>query len=237
MKLKFQYGTRTIEFNLDYRRRKTVEISVEPPDVINVIAPDGIKEEDVLEVVKKKANWIVQKLFLLNSVETTPIKREYVNGESFMYFGRNYSLQILIDENIKKPEVRLFRGKFYVTVNKKDDSVIKKAMEEWYRQRTLEKVQERLKYYQNFFSKKPTAIKVKEQKKRWASCTSKDELLFNWRCAMARADAFDYILVHEMCHLYYKNHSKDFWNLLSKVMPDYEKRREWLRKYGVRMDL
>ncbi|WP_337961185.1 M48 metallopeptidase family protein [Caloramator sp. mosi_1] len=62
-------------------------------------------------------------------------------------------------------------------------------------------------------------------------------MLFNWRCAMARADAFDYILVHEMCHLYYKNHSKDFWNLVSKIMPDYEKRREWLRRYGVRMDL
>lgn len=237
MKLKFQYGTRTIEFNLEYRKRKTVEISVEASDVVNVVAPDGMKEDEVLEVVKKKASWIIQKLFLLNSIETTPIKREYVNGESFMYFGRNYSLQILIDENTKKPEVRLYRGKFYVTVNKKDDSIIKNAMEEWYRQKTYQKVQERLKYYQSFFTKRPTAIKVKEQKKRWASCTSKDEILFNWRCAMARADAFDYILVHEMCHLYYKNHSKDFWNLLSKVMPDYEKRREWLREYGVRMDL
>lgn len=237
MKFKFQYGTRTIEFNLEYRKRKTVEISVEAPDIINVVAPDGMKEDEVLDIVKKKASWIIQKLFLLNSVETTPIKREYVNGESFMYFGRNYSLQILIDENAKKPEVRLFRGKFYVTVNKKDDNLIKKAMEEWYRQKTYEKVEERLKYYQSFFTKKPAAIRVKEQKKRWASCTSKDELLFNWRCAMARADAFDYILVHELCHLYHKNHSKDFWNLLSKVMPDYEKRREWLRKYGVRMDL
>jgi predicted metal-dependent hydrolase len=237
MKFKFQYGTRTIEFNLEYRKRKTVEISVEAPDVVNVVAPDVMKEDEILEVVKKKASWIIQKLFLLNSIETTPIKREYVNGESFMYFGRNYSLKILIDENVKKPEVRLCRGKFYVIVNKKDESIIKKALEEWYRQKTYQKIQERLKYYQRFFDKKPTAIKVKEQKKRWGSCTSRDEILFNWRCAMARSDAFDYILVHEMCHLYYKNHSKDFWILLSKVIPDYEKRREWLRKYGVRIDL
>ncbi|HCI29114.1 MAG TPA: SprT family zinc-dependent metalloprotease [Fervidobacterium sp.] len=237
MKLEFQYGTKRIEFNLEYRKRKTVGISIEAPDVVNVAAPDGMKEDDVLETVKKKASWIMQKLFLLNSVETTPVKREYVNGESFMYFGRNYSLQIIVDENVKKPEVRLFRGKFCVTVNKKDDALIKKTMEEWYRRKTYEKVEERLEYYQRFFTKKPNAIKVKEQKKRWASCTSKDELLFNWRCAMARADAFDYILVHEMCHLYHKNHSKDFWNLVAKVMPDYEKRREWLKKYGVRMDL
>lgn len=237
MKLKFQYGTRIIEFDLEYRKRKTVEISVKAPDIVKVKAPFGVKDDDIIEIVKKKADWITKKLFLLNDIENRPIKREYVNGESFMYMGRNYSLEIIIDEKVKKPDVKLLNGRFYVTVKSKDKDVIKKAMEMWYREKTLEKAVERVEYFQRFFNKRPVGIRVKEQKKRWASCTYKDELLFNYRCSMARSDAFDYIVVHEMCHLYHKNHSKDFWNLVASILPDYKNRIDYLKKYGVRMDL
>eukprot|EP00831_Metopus_contortus_P005866 TRINITY_DN12210_c0_g1_i4.p3 TRINITY_DN12210_c0_g1~~TRINITY_DN12210_c0_g1_i4.p3 ORF type:complete len:123 (+),score=27.65 TRINITY_DN12210_c0_g1_i4:169-537(+) len=94
-----------------------------------------------------------------------------------------------------------------------------------------------VKYYQKFFAKEPTDIRIKEQKKRWGSCTSKNELLFNWRCIMAKSNALDYIVVHEMCHMYHKDHSKEFWELVASVLPDFEVRKEWLRNYGVRMDL
>ncbi|MCX7884639.1 MAG: M48 family metallopeptidase [Caloramator sp.] len=237
MKLSFLYGTKNIEFDLEYRRRKTLQITIEAPDKVKVVAPLGMENEEIIRIVKSKADWIVQKLFVLSNIEYRPIKREFVNGESFMYFGRNYSLQIIVDDTVKKIEVKLFQGKFYITTTVKDENLIRKAMEEWYRERTFEKAKERIKYYQKYFNKKPTAVKVKEQKKRWASCTGKDEILFNWRCSMARADAFDYIVVHEMCHLYHKNHSKDFWKLVEFIMPDYENRKEWLKKYGVRMDL
>lgn len=54
---------------------------------------------------------------------------------------------------------------------------------------------------------------------------------------MAKAPALDYIIVHEMCHLTQKDHSKDFWQQLSMIMPDYEVRKEWLKNYGINMDL
>nr|WP_207789036.1 M48 family metallopeptidase [Neobacillus terrae] len=101
----------------------------------------------------------------------------------------------------------------------------------------VQKVTERINYYQHYFKKKPSSIKVKEQQKRWASCTSKDELLFNWRCVMAPSPVLDYIVVHEMCHMLFKNHSQNFWDLLASVLCDYERRKEWLRNFGVRMDI
>ena len=54
---------------------------------------------------------------------------------------------------------------------------------------------------------------------------------------MAPSYVLDYIVVHEMCHMYYKNHSQEFWDMLAAIMSDYERRKEWLKKYGVRMDL
>ena len=129
------------------------------------------------------------------------------------------------------------QGKFVVNTYTKDEDLIKKAMENWYREKTLAKVKERVSYYSSYFNNEVTTVKVKEQKKRWASCTSKNELLFNWRCVMAPVFVLDYIVVHEMCHMEYKNHSKDFWNRVYAVMPDYEVRKSWLKNNGIKMDI
>lgn len=238
MRYSIKYGTKDIEFSVEFSNRKTVSISVEPPNNILVVAPNGTSEEEIKDIVKSRGNWIVQKLFEFRNIEAKRVNREFVNGESFMYLGRNYSLQIHVDKTLKNnSKVKLFRGKFHVYVKEKSDELIKAAMEAWYREKTEEQVRKRIKYYQKFFDIKPSDVKVKEQKKRWASCTSNNELLFNWRCAMAKATALDYIVVHEMCHMYYKNHSQIFWDLLASVMSDYEIRKDWLRDYGIRMDL
>lgn len=235
--MKFQYGTQIIEFEVKYSKRKTIEIGIEPPNVITVVAPDGVSDEVILKNVKAKAKWIVQKLFEINEIEHRRLDKEYVNGESFMYLGRNYSLEIIDDFSVKHPVTKLYQGKFYINTPIRDQIKLKKSMEQWYRLKTLEKVMERIDYYQKFFDDSPANVKVKEQKKRWASCTSKRELLFNWRCAMAPTWVLDYIVVHEMCHMVHMDHSKGFWNLVERIMPDYEKRREWLKNYGIKMNL
>jgi len=235
--VKIEYGTQTIEFEITYRSRKTIEIGVEPPDVVTVVAPEGIADDVLLKHVKAKAKWIVQKLYEMKEIQSQHLDREYVNGEAFMYLGRNYSLRVVHDQVLKQPVTKLYQGKFIITTPIDDQLQLKASMEAWFRQKTLQKVEERIAYYQKYFDVEPTVVKVKEQKKRWASCTSKRELLFNWRCVMAPSFALDYIVVHEMCHMLHMDHSKDFWSLLNRIMPDYEKRREWLKNYGIKMDL
>ena len=237
MELEFEYGSRNITFNLIYRKRKTMSIEVEATGEVTVIAPVGTSTDDVIEKVKSRAGWIVSKQYESKFINDTKIEREAVSGESYMYLGRNYSLDIRVDEDTDNISVKLFQGKFIVNTYTKDEDLIKKAMENWYREKTLARVKERVSYYSSYFNDKVTTIKVKEQKKRWASCTSKNELLFNWRCVMAPVFVLDYIVVHEMCHMEYKNHSKDFWNRVCAVMPDYEVRRSWLRNNGIKMDI
>lgn len=235
--MKFEYGTQTIEFSVEYSKRKSIEIGVEIPDIVKVVAPEGLSEAIILEKVKKKAKWIVTKLFEIREVQYLRAKKEYVNGESLLYLGRNYSLQLEVDENLKKPIAKLYQGKFIITTPVKEQEALKLSMQEWYRNKTLEKVIEKVNYYEKYFDIKPSDIKVKEQKKRWASCTVKQELMFNWRCSMAPSWVLDYIVVHEMCHMMHMNHSKEFWNLLERIMPDYQKKRDWLKVYGIKMEL
>ena len=237
MKLGFQFGTKYIEFNLIYKNRKTMSIEVEPSGEVTAIVPINIREEDVLKLVKSKAKWIVQKQYEVSFININKINREIVNGESYMYLGRNYSLQLIYNNFIKEIDVKLLRGKFIVTTNTKDEDKIKLALEKWYREKTLKKVKERIKHYEHYFRYKINDVKVKEQKKRWASCTKNNELLFNWRCIMAPSNVLDYIIVHEMCHMKYKNHSKEFWNEVIRILPDCEYRRQWLRNNGIKLDL
>ena len=237
MKLEFEYGSRVIAFNLIYRKRKTMSIEVEPTGEVTVIAPAFTSIDKIMERVKSRARWIVSKQYESKFIDDTKINREAISGDSYMYLGRNYSLDIVLDEKSDNILVKLFRGKFVVNTYTKDEKLIKKALENWYREKTLSKVKERIAYYKCYFNDDVKDVKVKEQKKRWASCTTKNELLFNWRCVMAPAFVLDYIVVHEMCHMEYKNHSKDFWNRVYSVMPDYDSRRLWLKNNGVKMDI
>lgn len=237
MKLGFQYGTRYIDFNVVFRGRKTMTIEVEPSGDVNVVSPISATEEVILKKVKSKAKWIVQKQYEVKNINVNKIIREVVNGESYLYLGRAYSLQMIYDENVKDIDVKLLRGKIIITTYTKEEDKIKLALENWYRDKTLKKVKERVEYYGSYFKDKVTDIKVKEQKKRWASCTKNNELLFNWRCVMAPSNILDYIVVHEMCHTEYKSHSKAFWDNVCSILNDYEYRREWLKNNGIKLDL
>ena len=236
MKLGFQYGTKYIDFNVLFKNRKTMSIEVEPSGEVNVISPLGVTENIILDKVKSKANWIVQRQYEVESINVHKINREAVNGESYLYLGRNYSLQIK-DIDTKDIDVKLFRGKFIISTYTRNQDKIKLALEQWYREKTLLRVEERIKYFKQYFNIEPKEIRVKEQKKRWASCTLSNELLFNWRCSMAPANILDYIVLHEMVHMIYKDHSQEFWNKVAAIMPDYEVRKHWLRDNGIKLDI
>lgn len=237
MKLSYTYGTKTIYFEVLFSNRKTLSIEIVTPGVITVTAPNNTKEEDILNIIKKKSFWIIQKLYEIKSIQHEKKDKEYVNGESFLYLGRNYSLQIIIDESLSKPFTKLLRSKFYVYTPLKTDEMIKNSLKQWYKEKAEEKITERIKYYSSYFDEKPEIIKIKEQKKRWGSCTSKKELLFNWKCIMMPSTVLDYVIIHEMTHLIYMNHSKEFWNMIKKILPDYKERRLLLKNNGIKYEL
>ncbi len=237
MKLSYQYGTEKIEFDVIFANRKTLTIEVEAPKSITVVAPEGKTAEEIIETVQSKSKWIVQKLFEIREMEYRKRDKQYVNGESFIYMGRNYSLQIILDEKNTFPEAKMVRGKFMVTNITKDPETVKKAIENWYWDKAKRKVNERVKYYQSQFDMKPKRVIIKDQKKRWASCTKDHQLMFNWKCIMAPSPVLDYIVVHEMCHMVHMNHSKEFWHLIKRILPNYEQRKDWLKNNGIRYDL
>ena len=80
-----------------------------------------------------------------------------------------------------------------------------------------------------------TKITIRNQKTRWGSCSQTGTLSFNYRLMMAPPAVIDYVIVHELCHLTHMNHSKDFWNKVALVMPDYTTHKKWLKDHGAEL--
>ncbi len=235
--MKFEYEMETIEFTVEYRKRKSFRISVEPPNSVFVVAPVGIKDDEILRMVKTKAKWITKKLREIKELGMEKRNKEYEEGENFMYLGRDLRLTVLRDGDVKKPLVELVEGCLLVRTATEDPDKLRKPIEDWYRKRSLEIVSERVENYQKHFEQRPIEIRSKRQKSRWGSCSNAHRLNFNLRCIMAPLEVIDYIVVHEMCHMVHFNHSREFWGLVEEIMPDFKERRAWLKNHGIRMTL
>jgi predicted metal-dependent hydrolase len=82
-----------------------------------------------------------------------------------------------------------------------------------------------------------SSVVIKDQKTLWGSCSAEGCLSFNWHIIMAPKAQIDYIILHELCHTRYLNHSKSYWNLVDSVCPTYEASESWFRDFGFLLDL
>ena len=237
LKLSYTYEGRVIEVDVVYRKRKTISIEVNLEGRVRISAPVNLDSKEILEVIKKKANWICKKQDELMDRRSIRPSNVYVNGEKYLYLGNEYILELCCDKTIKRPKVEINNDIIKISYKEIGSDVVRSILELWYREKTLEIVTKRVLNYNKFFKTSPKELKVKEQKRRWASCTYDNRILFNWRISMAPIEVIDYIVVHEMCHMDFKDHSKNFWIRVRSVMPNYEVHQLWLKENGIRLEL
>ena len=106
------------------------------------------------------------------------------------------------------------------------------AIKKRYRDAARTRFEERVAHYLPLTGGQYTSITIRDQKTRWGSCSSRGTLSFNYRLIFAPPVVLDYVVVHELCHLTFMNHSKEFWNKVADLMPDYRKQKKWLNEHG-----
>ncbi len=100
------------------------------------------------------------------------------------------------------------------------------------RQAAREHFAGRCRHYLQYTGGSYSRITIRDQKTRWGSCSSTGTLSFNYRLMFAPPRVLDYVVIHELCHLTHMNHSREFWNLVASVMPEYKIHRNWLKEHG-----
>ena len=223
-----QYGSRKIDFSVKYSDRKTLGITVTPELKVLVKAPADTTVEKIKAKLLKRAPWIIkQQSFFLSFYPRTP-ERRYVAGETHLYLGRQYLLKV---ETNKTDSVKL-KGRF-IEVQTSDRSKVKELVKEWYLDHAQSKLVEISKPLVEKFERynvKPSSIVLREMATRWGSCTSAGKIILNPELIKAPRGCIEYVIIHELCHLVYRDHTRKFIELQTKVMPDWEKWKMKLEK-------
>ena len=227
------FGTKRIDYTIKRgNRKKTLAINVTLASQVIVLAPNNFSREKIKTIVKKKALWILEKQEHFKRLAMLFPEKELVSGEQILLLGRKYRLKIKEENYLSIPKLSGRRLFIYVHSNLAPEDrkeIIKDTLIKWYFEKSSKIIKQRVNRYSKLLNMFPKKVIIKDQKKRWASCSKDGTLRFNWRISMAPVSIIDYIVVHELCHLKIKNHSSDFWKLLSIEMPDYQNRRNWLK--------
>ena len=198
--------------------------------------PRCLTPEQVDETVLSKRMWIYRNLAEWRDLNATRVTREWVSGESFLYLGSSYRLQLVREQD---EPLKLKDGRFCLlrsVVEAGGDEAAQQVFESFYKEKGLARLRKRVAFFAPRVGVTPGAIHIKDIGYRWASCLKNGDLHFHWKCLMAPLTIIDYIVVHELCHLHHRDHSDAFWNEIDKVLPDYRKRKEWLRVRGAELD-
>ncbi|MFL6562020.1 MAG: M48 family metallopeptidase [Bacillus sp. (in: firmicutes)] len=222
------YSGKTIRFEIKYKNRTSIGIMIDSYGNIEVQAPKGTPDESVLQLIEDKWELIQQKLKEMKDRLHGPQQKVYESGESFLFLGKTYPIQIFQDNNIEQDYVVFEGEKLLIYLKVLEDEKMKQALKRFYYQQCKALVEKSVSFYQSNFKTKPRSIRISDSKTTWGTCDSKQQLTFNWRLAMASQEVIDYVVVHEMCHMVHLNHDRSFWRLVGKIMPDYKEKENWL---------
>jgi predicted metal-dependent hydrolase len=227
-----RYGNQVLEYIVERRARRTLGISVEPSGQVIVVAPPSATAADISARVHKRARWILaQKRDFAQYIPRTPDRR-YVPGETHLYLGRQFRLAVH-PEMPKK--VLMTRGTITVGgVGRDDSQLIERLVLDWYREKATTQFIKRIATNRERFAEPdrfvPTSLRLQRMKSRWGSMSPGGRLLLNPDLVRAPIDSIDYVITHELCHLAVLGHSRDFYELQSRVLPDWSQRKQRLER-------
>ncbi|HLP79241.1 MAG TPA: SprT family zinc-dependent metalloprotease [Acidobacteriota bacterium] len=231
-----QFGSTTINYDIVYSdKRKNATLAVYPMKEVEIRVPKHLEQEHIQRLVKKKADWVIKQLLWFDEITRLDSSKEHVNGETYLYLGRQFRLQVKKAEG--RAEAKIIGRNIGVnlpinTPKKYEKKIIKAAIWKFYRQQTEEKVEELVKKYSKRLGIEPPKFMIKNQYKRWGSCTSKNLLIFNFRLSMAPVSQVEHVVAHEICHIKVKDHSSEYWKQLKSILPEYEVRKDAIKKDG-----
>ncbi len=213
-------------------KRKKVTITVERDRSVVVRAPEGTSPEKIRQVVESKRQWLFEKIRHPQKYNDLPHPpgKELVNGESLLYLGRHYRIE-LVDEG----EEIEFAQKFLIP--KKLAGHKRAAFQAWYKQQAAKKILPRVSGHARSLGVTYNQAKIMDSQYQWGSCTPKDNVNFNWRLIKAPMFVIDYVIIHELAHLLEPNHTPRLWNIIRAQIADTEKAKTWLKENGALLEL
>lgn len=231
-KKEFIFGSFVYCYDLIKQDRKTLSLTVTPDLRICVKCPHKTDDGRIELFLKRKWFWLEKQLNFFGKYQRKEYKKEYVSGESFHYLGRQHQL---IVKRSSENKVALLKGVLSVHTTRAvaDGNYTKELISGWHEDKVDQIFNERFEAMKKKFDyKNMPRLAVREMRRRWGSFVNKDKIILNPKLIHVSKDCIDYVIVHELCHMRYKNHDKKFFNFLDEKYPGWEKVKEKLEIMG-----
>lgn len=217
-------------------RRKTLTICVKADKAVRVLAPLFLNDNDIANFIQRKAFWIVKSVEKLDSRLRRSSSHHYQDGEKFLFLGESYPL-CYVPSEAKRVKIDFNNSRFEALVPfhllcGQAEAKIKKAFFIWYRNQAKKVVDERLRHWRQRLDADVKQVVIRTQKRIWGSSYYRTKRInINWKIVMMPLDVIDYVIVHELCHLFIPDHSKRFWDKVKSVFPKYQDSEQWLKEH------
>lgn len=218
------YKNKLIEYEVIKSKIKNLYIHIKDGKVI-VKAPARVKDKDIKRAVEEKKKWIYEKLENLS-------KQEYKQGSKVLLLGRDYPLKIkFIKQNTA--DIYIENGNMVAEIPKKYKKeyakIIEELLDDVYMKVAEKEVDMAMQIVTRIVGVKPNKYRIRKLKAAWGTCTSNKNITINSSLMKYDRTVIQYVVLHEICHLKYMNHSKEFWNMVEKYMKNYKEIRKKLK--------
>lgn len=205
-------------------RKKSISIEVRE-GAVRVLVPRYTVERSIAELLVKNRRWIERKLSEQSALKPY-VPKSYANGEVFLFLGQYYWL------NLAAGDARVQLDGMQISVTASGDDDPRALIEDWYIAQAEQHLGEATARFAEALSVEIRSVTVKNYKSRWGSCSINGDIRYNWRIVMAPLDVVEYLAAHEVAHRKHHNHSQRYWACVEKLVPDYKRRRDWIKEHG-----
>ncbi len=194
-----------------------------------VRAPLSIKNDYIRKLVEQKRSWIRKKQLEIARRNETCLRHHRIDGESLMFLGDSYRIEY--SGQAQAQSVSIQNGTVIISAGRKDEAI--DLIREWYIKEAQRIFEERTEYWAAVSGIVYKSVRTSKAAKRWGSCGVKCTLNFSFCLIMAPLRVVDYVVVHELVHVEFRNHSKEYWARVRAIMPDYKEQKKWLKENQV----
>ena len=214
-------------------RARCVRLEVRERAGLTVVVPRSYKLQQLDDLLKRKASWILGKT--AQYVQNTPLfaPRELKSGDSIPYLGEE--LQVAVCQQTEHADHIERQQNTLVICRASEQDRLNSLLERWYRTQAARLIEQKVRRLTARLGLSYARLTIRGQRTRWGSCSCKGNLSFNWRLIMAPEPVVDYVIIHEVVHLKEMNHTRRFWGLVAEQCPSWREHRKWLNDHGAEL--
>lgn len=180
-------------------------------------------------MVLKKSFWINKKLDIFKKIS---VNKNITTGGRLYYLGKSYYVNIVKDKDTKNITINFTHSKFNITMPLNyTNTELNNAIERFYKQKAIEKITPLTRKWAKAMEVTPEHISYRYSKNRWGSCSSTNRISFNYHLVKLSSSLIEYVVIHELVHITFQNHSKEFWKLVHKHLSDYKEKEEKIKLF------